>query len=103
VAAGGATAVTGGAAGAWKPGDPPRYNENTRILPDIALYPRVEPILTPVIDACMKTLTGEEKKKKGCEALRDSTRSTCAGLTGMKKIQCFAAAEENYRQCMEQE
>lgn len=42
----------------------------------------------------------EEKKRRGCEALRASILSTCAGLTGRKQFACFAAAEESYRQCM---
>lgn len=42
----------------------------------------------------------EEKKRRGCEALRDSILNTCAGLTGRKQLACFAAAEESYRQCM---
>jgi hypothetical protein len=42
----------------------------------------------------------EEKKRRGCEALRQSILNTCAGLTGRKQLACFAAAEESYRQCM---
>jgi hypothetical protein len=42
----------------------------------------------------------EEKKRRGCEALRQSILSTCASLTGRKQLACFAAAEESYRQCM---
>jgi hypothetical protein len=28
--------------------------------------------------------------------------ATCASLTGRKKIACFAAAQESYEQCMNQ-
>jgi len=42
----------------------------------------------------------EEKKKKGCQALKDSILNTCAGLKGRKQFDCFAAANTAYRQCM---
>lgn len=42
----------------------------------------------------------EEKKRRGCEALRASILNTCASLTGRKRLACLVAAEESYRQCM---
>jgi RHS repeat-associated protein len=42
----------------------------------------------------------EEKKKKNCQAVKDSILNTCAGLTGKKQFKCWAAANTAYRQCM---
>ena len=73
-AAGGAAAATGGAAaGAWRPGDPLRYNENTPILPDIALYPLIEPIITEIIDYC--TQDSEEAR---CQKVYEQCANDCA-------------------------
>jgi len=43
----------------------------------------------------------QEKKKKNCQALKDSILATCAGLTGRKKFACFQAAQDSFEQCME--
>ena len=45
----------------------------------------------------------EDKKKKNCQALKDSILATCASLTGRKKFDCFAAAQESYQQCMSEQ
>jgi len=42
----------------------------------------------------------EEKRKKNCQALKDSILNTCYGLTGRKRMACFEAANTSYRQCM---
>ena len=45
----------------------------------------------------------DAKRKKNCEALRQSILNTCFGLTGRKRMACFEAANTSYRQCMGQE
>jgi hypothetical protein len=47
----------------------------------------------------------EEKAdhQDNCEELRKSIQKTCAGLRGKKMLQCYAAAEESYKQCMEEQ
>ena len=42
----------------------------------------------------------EDRRKKDCQALKDSILNTCAGLTGRAKFRCFEAANTAYRQCM---
>jgi hypothetical protein len=44
-----------------------------------------------------------EKKRKGCQAVKDSILETCASLTGRKKFDCFQAAHDTYEQCMGQD
>jgi RHS repeat-associated protein len=61
------------------------------------LYPHIEPVLSPVVDACFAN-----SHEKNCEALRKSILDTCAGLSGRKKFDCFAAAETSYQQCLQQ-
>ncbi|HHH43907.1 MAG TPA: RHS repeat-associated core domain-containing protein, partial [Gammaproteobacteria bacterium] len=50
-----------------------------------------------------KQCSDEEKKRKNCQALKDSILATCAGLTGRKKFACFQAAQDSFDQCMEQD
>ena len=42
----------------------------------------------------------DDEPDKGCEALRQSMRSTCASLTGTARMKCFFAAEDAYNQCL---
>lgn len=42
----------------------------------------------------------EDKRKKNCQALKDSILNTCFGLTDTKRMACFEAANTAYRQCM---
>ena len=46
------------------------------------------------------SLSEEEKKRKNCQALKDSILNTCAGLTGRAQFKCFEAANTAFRQCM---
>ena len=41
-----------------------------------------------------------EKRRKGCQDLKDSFLKTCAGLTGRKMFNCFHAADDAFDQCM---
>ena len=41
-----------------------------------------------------------EDKEKGCQALRKSIIKTCRGLSGIKQMKCFQAAEESYQKFM---
>ena len=43
-----------------------------------------------------------EKKDKGCEALRASQRSSCASLKGKARMKCLFMAEANYNDCRNQ-
>jgi uncharacterized protein RhaS with RHS repeats len=45
----------------------------------------------------------EDKKKRNCQALKDSILATCASLSGRKKFACFAAAQDSYQQCMSEQ
>jgi uncharacterized protein RhaS with RHS repeats len=45
----------------------------------------------------------EDKKKKNCQALKDSILATCASLSGRKKFACFQAAQDSYQQCMSEQ
>ena len=49
---------------------------------------------------CTSDDNEEEKRKKNCQALKDSILNTCYGLTGRKRMACFEAANTAYRQCM---
>ena len=71
------------------------------------------PIVAGIMMAVFPTATGgcddrgkcsdtrDDDKEKNCQALKNSILATCASLTGRKKFDCFAAAQESYRQCME--
>jgi RHS repeat-associated protein len=41
-----------------------------------------------------------DKRRKNCQALKDSILNTCYGLTGRKRFACFQAAEDSFQQCM---
>jgi RHS repeat-associated protein len=41
--------------------------------------------------------------QEDCEALLKSIQSTCKGLRGKKMLQCYAAAEETFKQCLEEQ
>jgi RHS repeat-associated protein len=43
-----------------------------------------------------------DKKRKACQALKDSILNTCASLCGRQKFDCFAAAQESFNQCMDE-
>ncbi len=45
----------------------------------------------------------EYDREEGCRALWRSTMETCRRLNGVKRMRCFWAAEENYRQCMNEQ
>lgn len=49
---------------------------------------------------CNLNEAADEKKRKNCQALKNSILNTCAGLCGKKKFKCFAAADKSFRQCM---
>jgi RHS repeat-associated protein len=42
----------------------------------------------------------DDRKKKNCQALKQSILNTCSGLSGIKQMKCFQAADESYQQCM---
>ena len=60
----------------------------------------VNQMANAVAQMCRTGDSPEDKKKKNCQALKDSILATCASLTGRKKFACFAAAQESYQQCM---
>ena len=64
-----------------------------------AIYPGIEPALSKGIDWCMSE-SEEEKKRKNCQALKDSILKTCYGLSPRKRMKCYEAANTSYRQCM---
>lgn len=52
-------------------------------------------------DAC--TESDDEKKRRNCQALKDSILKTCYGLSGRKMFRCFEAANTSFQQCMDQD
>jgi RHS repeat-associated protein len=68
------------------------------------LYPHIAIPLGDAIDrVCSDSASDLEKRRKNCQALKNSILNTCAGLTGRKRFACFAAADKTFRQCMSQE
>jgi len=67
-----------------------------------AFAPQILDGIDAVVQACT-TDEAEAKKKKGCEALRQSVLKTCAGLKGRKMFDCFQAAQDTYDACMSQD
>ena len=44
-----------------------------------------------------------DKKRKNCQALKNSILKTCSSLSGRKMFACFQAAQTSYNQCMQQD
>jgi len=57
------------------------------------------PLGTWLYDVC-KPESDEEKRRRHCQALKDSVLNTCYGLPPRKRMKCFEAANKSFRQCM---
>ena len=71
--------------------------------PEDEIHPNVLPFpktARPILGMCPAEKSEHEAN---CEELLRSTLNTCAGLTGRKRFNCMAAAQENYKQCMEEQ
>ena len=107
---------------AYVNGNPVSLNDPSGLTPPTAVGAGIGTLILPgpgtVVGAVVGTVVGlgvgylickpavesdEEKKKRNCQALKDSILATCASLTGRKKFACFAAAQESYQQCMSEQ
>jgi RHS repeat-associated protein len=57
------------------------------------------PLGSWLYDVC-KPESEEEKRRRHCQALKDSILETCYGLSPRNRMKCFEAANKSFRQCM---